>query len=288
MADAFIYDHVRTPRGRGRTDGALHEITPVQLAAQVLVALRERTSFDTALVDDVVLGCVTPIGEQGGNIARIAALVAGYAESVAGQQLNRFCASGLEAVNNAAAQIMGGHSNAVVAGGVESMSRVPMGTDGAAWASDPAVAWRTYFVPQGISADLLATLDGMSREELDRYALESQRRAANAWETGRFSASIAAVRNHLGETVLSQDEHVRPNTTLESLAELPPAFAKTGEAGFDAVALLRYPQVEAIRHVHTAGNSSGIVDGAAAVLLGNRRFGKRIGRAPRARVRAFA
>ncbi|MCS6946281.1 MAG: acetyl-CoA C-acyltransferase, partial [Steroidobacteraceae bacterium] len=254
MADAFIYDHVRTPRGRGRTDGALHEITPVQLAAQVLVALRERTSFDTALVDDVVLGCVTPIGEQGGNIARIAALVAGYAESVAGQQLNRFCASGLEAVNNAAAQIMGGHSNAVVAGGVESMSRVPMGTDGAAWASDPAVAWRTYFVPQGISADLLATLDGMSREELDRYALESQRRAANAWETGRFSASIAAVRNHLGETVLSQDEHVRPNTTLESLAELPPAFAKTGEAGFDAVALLRYPQVEAIRHVHTAGN----------------------------------
>ncbi len=288
MADAFIYDHVRTPRGRGKSDGGLHEVTPVQLAAQALAALRDRNSLDTGLVDDVVLGCVAPIGEQGGNIARVAALVAGYAESVAGQQLNRFCASGLEAVNNAAAQVMSGQSEAAVAGGVESMSRVPMGSDGAAWASDPAVAWQTNFVPQGIGADLIATQDGYRREDVDAYAVESQRRAAAAWAEGRFSASIVPVRDVLGELLLERDEHVRADTTLQSLGALKAAFEVPGEqAGFDAIALLRYPQVESIRHVHTAGNSSGIVDGAAAVLLGSRRFGSRLGRRPRARVRAF-
>jgi acetyl-CoA C-acetyltransferase len=288
MADAFIYDHVRTPRGRGKSDGALHEITPVQLAAQALGALRDRSGLDTDLVDDVVLGCVAPIGEQGGNIARVAALVAGYAESVAGQQLNRFCASGLEAVNNAAAQVMSGQSEAVVAGGVESMSRVPMGADGAAWASDPAVAWQTSFVPQGIGADLIATQDGYAREDVDAFAVASQQRAAGAWAAGRFAGSIVAVRDVLGQVVLERDEHVRGDTTLQSLGGLKAAFEVPGEqAGFDAIALLRYPLVEAIRHVHTAGNSSGIVDGAAAMLVGSRRFGSRLGRKPRARIRAF-
>ena len=203
MADAFIYDHVRTPRGRGKPDGALHEITPIQLAAQTLDALRRRTELDTALVDDVVLGCVSPVGEQGGNIARVAALVAGYAQTVAGQQLNRFCASGLEAVNNAAAQVMSGQSDAVVAGGVESMSRVPMGSDGTAWASDPAVAWQTFVVPQGIGADLIATLDGFSRSDVDAFAAESQRRAAQAWNAGWFSRSVTPVRDVLGEIGMS-------------------------------------------------------------------------------------
>jgi len=288
MADAFIFDHVRTPRGRGKPDGALHEITPIQLAAQTLDALHRRSDLDTGLVDDVVLGCVSPIGEQGGNIARVAALVAGYAETVAGQQLNRFCASGLEAVNNAAAQVMSGQSEAVVAGGVESMSRVPMGSDGAAWVSDPAVAWQTCVVPQGVGADLIATLDGFSRTDVDAFAAESQRRAAHAWTSGLFSRSIVPVRDVLGEIVLERDEHVRADATVASLAALKPAFEIPGEqAGFDAIAQLRYPQVEAIRHVHTAGNSSGIVDGAAAVLVGSRRFGVRLGRPPRARVRAF-
>jgi acetyl-CoA C-acetyltransferase len=288
MADAFIYDHIRTPRGRGKSDGALHEITPVQLAAQTLAALRERNALDTALIDDVVLGCVSPVGEQGGNIARVAALVGGYHQSVAGQQLNRFCASGLEAVNNAAAQVMSGQSEAVVAGGVESMSRVPIGADGAAWAADPAVAWELGFAPQGIGADLIATQDGYRREDVDAFAAESQRRAAQAWASGFFQRSIVPVRDVIGQVLLERDEHVRGDTTVQSLAALKPAFEIPGEqAGFDQVALLRYPQVEAIRHVHTAGNSSGIVDGAAAVLIGSRRFGSRIGRKPRARVRAF-
>ena len=289
MADAFIFDHVRTPRGRGKSDGSLHEITPIQLVAQTLDALRRRSELDTALVDDVVMGCVSPIGEQGGNIARVAALVAGYDETVPGQQLNRFCASGLEAVNNAAAQVISGQSEAVVAGGVESMSRVPMGADGAAWASDPSVAWQTHFVPQGIGADLIATLDGYSRTDVDAFAAESQRRAAHAWSAGLFARSITPVRDVLGEVVLERDEHVRADVTVASLAGLKAAFEIPGEqVGFDAIAQLRYPQVEAVRHVHTAGNSSGIVDGAAAVLIGSRRFGSRLGRAPRARVRAFA
>ena len=288
MAEAFIFDHVRTPRGRGKSDGALHEITPIQLAAQTLAALRDRTRLDTALLDDVVLGCVAPVGEQGANIARAAALVAGFAETTPGQQLNRFCASGLEAVNNAAAQVMSGQAEAAIGGGVESMSRVPMGADGGAWVSDPAVAWATYYVPQGIGADLIATLDGYSRADLDGYALESQRRAAAAWAGGYFANSVVPVRDVLGRVVLERDEHLRPGTTLESLATLAPAFSMLGEeAGFDAIAQLRYPQVERIAHLHTAGNSSGIVDGAAAVLIGNKAFCSKSGLRPRARVRAF-
>ena len=288
MADAFIYDHVRTPRGRGKSDGSLHSITPIQLAAQTLQAVRDRNELDTSLLDDVVLGCVAPLGEQGANIARVGAIVAGYDERVPGQQLNRFCASGLEAINNAAAQVMSGQSQAVVAGGVESMSRVPIGSDGGAWVADPAVAYGTYFVPQGVSADLIATLDGYSRTDVDAYAVESQRRAAAAWAEGRFARSILPVKDVLGRVVLDRDELMRPDTTLQSLAALKPAFTTMGEqAGFDAVAQMRYPQVETIEHVHTAANSSGIVDGAAGVLVGSKRFGSKAGLKPRARIRAF-
>ena len=288
MADAYIFDHVRTPRGRGKPDGSLHAITPIQLAAQALQAVRDRNGLDTALVDDVVLGCVSPIGEQGANIARVAALVAGYDESVPGQQLNRFCASGLEAVNNAAAQVMSGQSHGVIAGGVEAMSRVPIGADGGAWVADPAVAYQTYFVPQGIGADLIATLDGYSRRDVDGFAVESQRRAAAAWADGRFSKSIVPVKDVLGRIALDRDEHMRPDTTVESLAGLKPAFAAMGEqGGFDAVAQMKYPQVDSIDHVHTAANSSGIVDGAAGVLIGSKRFAKKSGLKPRAKVRAF-
>ncbi|MGI9246939.1 MAG: acetyl-CoA C-acetyltransferase [Steroidobacteraceae bacterium] len=288
MADAFIYDHARTPRGRGKADGSLHGITPIQLAAQTLQAVRERNGLDTALIDDVVLGCVSPVGEQGADIARVAVLVAGYDETVPGQQLNRFCASGLEAINNGAAQVMSGQSQAVISGGVESMSRVAMGSDGGAWAADPAVAYGTYFVPQGVGADLIATLDGYSRTDVDKYAAESQRRAAAAWADGRFAKSVVPVKDVLGRVVLDRDEHLRPDTTLESLATLKPAFAQVGEqGGFDAVAQMKYPQVEAINHVHTAANSSGIVDGAAGVLIGNKRFGGKSGLKPRARIRAF-
>jgi acetyl-CoA C-acetyltransferase len=288
MPEALIFDHVRTPRGRGKPDGSLHDITPTQLAAQALAALRDRNELDTNLIDDVVLGCVAPVGEQGSDIARVAALVADYAETVPGQQLNRFCASGLEAVNNAAAQVMSGQSDAVVGGGVESMSRVPMGSDGGAWYSDPAVAFATYYVPQGIGADLIATLDGYSREDVDAFAAESQRRAGVAWQEGRFARSIIGVRDPIGDVVLERDEHMRPDTTVQSLATLKASFAGPGEqAGFDAIAQLRYPEVESIRHVHTAGNSSGIVDGAAAVLVGSRKFARKSGLKPRARVRAF-
>jgi len=289
MNDAYIYDHVRTVRGRGRPGGALHEVTPIELATQVLGALRERNTLDTGLVDDVVLGCVSPIGEQGSDIARLAAINAGYAESVPGTQLNRFCASGLEAVNCAAAQIMAGQSDLVIGGGVESMSRVPMGSDGGTWYADPQVVWKTYYSPQGIGADLIATMHGFSRADVDAYALESQRRAAHAWAQGWFARSVIPVRDRLGLPVLERDEHMRPGTTLEDLARLEPAFATLGEqAGFDRVALQRYPEVERIEHVHHAGNSSGIVDGAAGVLLGSAAIGERLGCAPRARIRAFA
>jgi len=289
MTDAFIYDHVRSPRGKGRKDGALHEITPISLASQVLAALRDRNDLDTVLVEDVILGCVSPIGEQGADIARVTALHAGYAESVPGKQINRFCASGLEAVNTAAAAVMSGQSQLVVGGGTESMSRVPMGADGGAWPIDPAVAFPHHFVPQGISADLIATLDGYTREQVDAYAVESQRRAAEAWKDGRFARSIVPIRDVVGQVVLDHDEHMRPGTTLNDLAALKPAFVVPGEqGGFDTVALQRYPQVEAIRHVHTAGNSSGIVDGAAAVLVGSKKIGRKLGVAPRARIRAFA
>ena len=289
MTDAFIFDHVRTPRGRGRPDGALHEVPPISLATQALVALQGRTQLQTQWLDDVVLGCVSPIGDQGSAIGRVAALNAGYADSVGGYQLNRFCASGLEAVNSGAAQVMSGQSDAVVAGGVESMSRVPIGSDGGAWYGDPTVARQTYFVPQGIGADLIATLQGYSREDVDRYALESQRRAAQSAAEQRSSRSMIPVHDVMGEVLLDRDEYPRPSTTLADLAALKPAFREAAEdGGFASVALHRYPGVESIRYVHTAGNSSGIVDGAAMVLIGNRGFGRRAGLKPRARIRAFA
>ncbi|CAH1652877.1 MAG: acetyl-CoA C-acetyltransferase [Chelatococcus sp.] len=288
MTEAFIYDHARTPRGRGRPDGALHEVTAVQLAAQVLGAVRDRNSLDTALVDDVILGCAQPVGEQGGNIGRAAVLTAGYAETVAGQQVHRFCASALEAVNNAAAQVMVGAADAAIGGGVESMSRVYMGADSGAWAADPSVAYDTYFAPQGIGADLIASIDGFSRTDVDSYAVESQRRAAEAWREGRFARSVVPVRDVLGDVLLDHDEHMRPGTTLEQLAALKPAFTALGEkAGFDLVGMQKYPELAAVNHVHTGGNSSGIVDGAAAVLVGSKAFGERAGLKPRARVRAF-
>ena len=287
--DAFIYDHVRTPRGKGKSDGKLHEVTAVNLASQTLATLRDRSSLDTRWVEDVVLGCVAPVGEQGSNIARIAVMMAGYDESVPGFQINRYCSSGLEAVNIAAAKVIAGQGMAAIGGGVESMSRVPMGTGGGAWATDPEVAFRTYFVPQGVSADLIATLHGYSRNDLDGYAVASQQRAAKAWSEGRFVRSIAPVKDILGVTLLDHDETVRGNVTLESLASLKPSFADMGEKyGSDGVALLRYPQLERIEHRHHAGNSSGIVDGAAAVLVGNAAFGRKAGLKPRARIRAFA
>ncbi|MDB5967728.1 MAG: acetyl-CoA acetyltransferase [Hydrocarboniphaga sp.] len=285
--EAYIYDAVRTPRGRGRSDGGLHEITPIQLAAQMLGALRDRNNLDTALVEDVILGCVSPVGEQGANVARVAAICAGYAESVAGQQINRFCASALEAVNLGAALVKSGEAQAIVAGGVESMSRVAMGSDSGAWYNDPQTTWKSYYAPQGIGADLIATLDGYSRADVDRFAVESQRRAAQAWDRGSFQRSVVPVRDVLGEVALARDEHLRPGTTLADLAKLKPAFAMSGEQGFDAVALHRYPRVESISHVHTGGNSSGIVDGASAVLIGNEAFGKAAGLKARAKIRGF-
>lgn len=289
MTDVYIYDHVRSPRGKGRADGALSEVTPVQLAAQMLQAVRERNQLDSRLIEDVLLGCVMPVGEQGGNIARVAALVAGFDHSVPGMQLNRYCGSGLEAVNFTAAKVAAGQVDMAIGGGVESMSRVPMGSDGGAMALDPQVAFKMYFTMQGVSADLLATLHGFSREQCDAYAVESQRRAAQAWANGWFARSVVAVKDVLGLPLLSQDEAIRPDTTLESLAALKPAFLDMGtQYGFDGVALLKYPQLESINHMHHAGNSSGIVDGAAAVLVGNAEAGTRAGLKPRARIRAVA
>ncbi len=289
MTEAYIYDCVRTPRGRGKPSGSLHNITPIQLSAQVLMALRDRNQLDTSLVDDIVFGCVSPVGEQGAVIPRLAALVADYAQNVPGKQLNRFCASGLEAINTAAAQVMAGQSDLTIGGGVESMSRVPMGSDGGAWACDPAVAFKTYFAPQGIGADLIATRQGYSRHDVDAFACESQRRAAHAWAQGWFNKSVIPVRDALGQVALDRDEHMRPGTTLQELSALKAAFTQLGEEyGFDAVALQRYPDVEQIDHVHTGGNSSGIVDGAAGVLIGTREIGERLGLKPRARIRSFA
>jgi len=285
--EAFIYDAVRSPRGKGKKDGALHEITPIELATQILRSIPERTGVDTADIDDVILGCVTPVGEQGADIARAAALNAGYDEQVPGVQINRFCASGLEAVNMAAAKVVSGEALFAIGGGVESMSRIPMGSDGGAIASDPGVAYRSYFVPQGISADLIATKFGFSREDCDAYAVESQKRAKRAWDEGRFAKSVLPVRDVIGEVLLDHDEHMRPEADMQSLGALSPSFQAMGEQmpGFDAVALLRYPEVERINHVHHAGNSSGIVDGAAAVLVGNREAGEKYGLKPRARIR---
>jgi len=289
MTEAFVFDAVRTPRGKGRASGSLHEVTPMRLATTVLQAVRDRNELDTSLVDDVVLGCVMPVGEQGADIARVAVIQSGYAETTAGVQVNRFCASGLEACNMAAAQVMSGQSQMAIGGGVESMSRVPMGSDGGAWALDPAVAIPTYFIPQGISADLVATKYGMSRADVDSYAVESQKRAKKSWDEGRFKKSIVPVKDINGLTVLDHDEHMRPETTMQTLAQLDPSFTVPGEQfGFDSVAMQRYPEVERIEHVHHAGNSSGIVDGASAVLIGNAEAGKKAGLKPRARIRSFA
>ena len=288
MAEAYIYDAVRTPRGRGKKDGSLHEITALSLATQVLEALRDRNGLDTEGVDDVILGCVTPVGEEGGDIARAAVLGADYAQTTAGVQVNRFCASGLEACNMAAAKVISGEADMAIGGGVESMSRVVMGSDGGAWAIDPSAAFKNYFVPQGISADLIATLYGFSRDDVDAYAVESQKRAAKAWDEGRFQRSVVPVKDQLGLPILEQDEHMRPDTSMQSLASLKPSFAQFGEMGFDAVAIQRYPEVERIDHVHHAGNSSGVVDGAAAVLIGSRAAGEAQGLKPRARIRGMA
>ena len=290
MAHAYIYDAIRTPRGRGKFDGALHEISPVDLATQILQGLRDRNGLDSADVDDVVLGILSPVAEQGACLPRIAAINAGFDERVPGMQLNRFCASGLEAVNVAAGKIASGEADLVIAGGVESMSRIPMGSDGGAWPMDPAVAFRSYFVPQGISADLIATKYGFSRDDVDAFAVESQRRADRAWKEGRFERSILPVRDVLGEVILAHDEHMRPQTDMQSLASLNPSFEAIGEQmpGFDAVALLKYPELERIVHVHHAGNSSGIVDGASGVLIGSREIGEALGIRPRARIRAAA
>jgi len=289
MTEAFIYDHIRSPRGRGKQGGSLNPITPINLTTQVLCALRDRNELDTSILDDVILGCVAPVGEQGANIARVAAINANYAESVPGKQINRFCASALEAVNAAASQVMAGQSQAVIGGGVECMSRVPMGSDGGAMAIDPQTAYHSYFAPQGIGADLIATLHGFTREDADAYAVSSQQRAAHAWENGYFSKSVLPIRDHVGDVVLDHDETVRGDASMESLASLKPAFAMMGDqAGFDDVVIQKYPEVEAIDHVHTAGNSSGIVDGAAAVLVGSAEAGEKMGLKPRARIRSFA
>jgi acetyl-CoA C-acetyltransferase len=289
MPDAFIYDAVRTPRGRGKADGSLHEVTALNLAAQALGAIKDRHDFDPGLVEDVVMGCVDPVGEAGADIARTAALVAGYGDGVPGIQINRFCASGLDAVNFAAAEVMSGQHDMVIGGGVESMSRVGIGASGGAWSMDPTIAVEHYFLPQGISADLIATKYGFSRDDVDAYAVESQKRAAKAWEEGRFKNSVVPVKDVNGLTILAHDEHMRPTTTMQSLAQLQPSFVQMGEmGGFDAVAVQKHPEIERINHVHHAGNSSGIVDGAAAVLMGTKEAGAKAGLKPRARIKAFA
>ena len=288
MPEAMVYEALRTPRGRGKSTGSLHEVKPISLLTGVLRELQRRHDLDTSQVDDVVMGCVTPVGEQGSCIAKTAALAAGWDWHAAGVQLNRFCASGLEAVNIAAQKVRSGWEDLVVAGGVESMSRVPLGSDRGAWACDPETNLDLGFIPQGISADLIATLEEFSREEVDGFAVGSQKKAAAARDAGRFGRSVVPVRDAVGEVILDRDEFIKPNTTLEALAALKLSFDKIGEMGYDAVAIQRYPQVDRIRHVHTAGNSSGIVDGAAAVLIGTEEKGKALGLTPRGRILATA
>jgi acetyl-CoA C-acetyltransferase len=289
MADAYVYDAVRTPRGRGKKDGSLHEVPAVRLAAGVLSALRDRNGLDTAKVDDIIFGCVDPVGEAGSVIPRSAAFEAGYDYRAPGMQISRFCASGLDAINLGAAKIAQGADDIVIAGGVESMSRVGMGMSGGAWFMDPSVGLPGWFMPQGVSADLIATKHGFSRDDVDAYAVQSQKRAAAAWKDGRFAKSIVPVRDANGLTILDHDEHMRPDTDMQALAALNPSFVMPGEmGGFDAVAIQRYPELEEIIHVHHAGNSSGIVDGAAAVLLGSKEAGKSMGLKPRAKIRAMA
>ena len=289
MTDCYIYDAIRTPRGKGKKNGSLHEVTAVDLATQVLNNIKERNNIDTVDVDDVILGCVSPVGEQGANIARTAVLNADYNQSVAGVQINRFCASGLEATNMAAAQVMSGQSQMTIGGGVESMSRVPMGSDGGAMVADPEVAIKNYFVPQGVSADMIATKYGYSRDDVDSYAVESQKRAKKSWDEKKFSKSIVPVKDINGLNILDHDEFIRPETTMQSLGALDPSFAMIGEmAGFDATINQRYPEVESVNHVHTAGNSSGLVDGSAGILLGNKEIGDKYGLKPRAKIKGFA
>ncbi|MBW7831940.1 MAG: acetyl-CoA C-acetyltransferase [Simplicispira suum] len=288
MTEAYVFEALRTPRGKGKKDGSLHEVKPITLLTGLLTELQARQGFDTAAVDDIVMGIVSPIGEQGSVLPKVAAIKAGWDFTTAGVQINRFCASGLEAVNMAAQKVRSGWEDLVVAGGVESMSRVPIGADGGAWAQDPETNSATLFVPQGIGADLIATLDGFTREDVDAFALESQRRATAARAAGYFSKSVVPVRDALGLSILEEDEFIKPQTTLEGLAGLKPSFAQLGAMGFDAVALQRYPQVERIHHVHHAGNASGIVDGAAAVLIGNEAAAKSQNLTPRARIVATA
>ena len=288
MTEAFIFDAVRTPRGKGKKDGALHSVKPVDLVAGLLRALQVRNGLDTSQVDDIVLGCVTPVGDQGADIAKTAALVADWDEQVSGVQLNRFCASGLEAVNLAAMKVRSGFEDLVVAGGVESMSRIPMGSDGGAWALDPATNMHTHFVPQGIGADLIATLEGFSREDVDAFALRSQQKAARARADGSFNKSLVPVTDQNGILILDHDEFIRPESTLAGLGSLKPSFAMMGQMGFDASALRKYSHVEQINHVHTPGNSSGIVDGAALMLIGSAAKGRELGLQARGRIVACA
>ena len=290
IPEAYIYDAIRTPRGRGKASGSLHEVKPISLVVGLIEEIRHRfPELDPSTIDDIVLGVVSPIGDQGGDIAKISAIAAGLPDTVAGVQLNRFCASGLEAVNQAALRIRSGMEELILAGGVEVMSRVPMGSDGGAWAMDPDTSYSTGFVPQGIGADLIATLEGWSREDVDTFAVESQTRAAKAWANGYFARSVVPVKDRNGLTVLDRDEHIRANSTLETMGALPASFAGIGEqGGFDAVALQKYHWVEKINHVHHAGNSSGIVDGAALTLIGTEAAGKAAGLTPRARIVATA
>ena len=288
MSEAYIIDAIRTPRGKGKKDGSLHEVKPIRLLTGLLNELKQRHQLDTAQVDDIVLGCVTPIGDQGADIAKTAAVAAGWNDDVAGVQINRFCASGLEAVNMAAMKVRSGWEDLVVAGGVETMSRVPMGSDGGPWALDPETNLKSSFVPQGIGADLIATLDGYSREEVDRFALQSQQKAAAAQAKGYFDQSVVPVKDQAGVTILAKDEFIKPNTSLEALSQLNPSFAMMGQMGFDAVALQKYPQAQKINHVHHAGNSSGIVDGAALVLIASDQAVKEQGLKPRAKIIATA
>jgi len=288
MTDAYIFDAVRTPRGRGKKDGSLHEVTPTSLLTHVLQKLRDRNELDTDQVDDVVIGCVEPVSEQGAVIARTAVLMADYSQETAGTVVSRFCASGLEAVNTAAAKVKAGEAQLTVGGGVEVMSRVPMGSGGGAYWSDPAVMDKLYFVPQGIGADMIATLNNFSRDDVDAYALESQKRAKNAWDKGYFSNTIEPVKDQFGDVILDRDEHMRPEATMQSLGSLNASFEMPGQMGFDAVGIQRYPEIEKINHVHTAGNSSGIVDGAAGLLIGTKEAGERAGLKPRARIKAAA
>ena len=290
MADAYIFDAVRSPRGKGKKNGSLHEITELSLLSQQLEALRDRNELDTSKIDDIVMGCVSPVAGQGADIARTAAITAGYADTAAGVTINRFCASGLEAVNMAASKVMAGMADMTIGGGIEHMSRVPMGSDGGAMGVDPDIAFDHMIVPQGISADLIATKYGFSRDDCDAYAVESQKRAKAAWDEGRFEKSIVPVKDQMGGHILSHDEHMRPETNMQSLGALNPSFAAMGTTmpGMDFVAMQKYPELEKINHVHHAGNSSGIVDGAAAVLVGTKEMGEALGLKARARIKAFA